>query len=167
MLSGLGGAVMQGMAVGTGSAIAHRWGAGARWVPVGGSAGQAAARALQLLFSDGPMFVCVLPTPAVLSSVCLCWAIHRPAWHAFAGCRAVDAVLGSRHPPPAEAQQAAAEIAASPQEPCSEQARKFTSCMEAFDGDMGPCQQASCGGWLWGEHMGWAAGLEMSVVLLR
>lgn len=80
MLSGLAGTVMQGMALGTGSAMAHR---------------------------------------------------------------AVDAVLGSRHPPPAEAQQAAQQIAAAPSEPCAEQARRFTQCMEAFDGDMGPCQASA------------------------
>eukprot|EP00887_Chlorella_sp_A99_P000445 scaffold17.g445.t1 len=82
MLSGLGGMVMQGMALGTGSAMAHR---------------------------------------------------------------AVDAMLGSRHPEPAQAAQAAQEIAATPNDPCAAQAKKFTQCMEAFDGDMGSCQQARRG----------------------
>lgn len=80
--------------------------------------------------------------------------ITRAAAHTSAHCRnsrfrplalpilltAVDAVMGSRHPPPAEAQQVAQQIAAAPSEPCAEQAKKFTQCMEAFDGDMGPCQ---------------------------
>ncbi|KAL4421123.1 hypothetical protein ABPG77_001518 [Micractinium sp. CCAP 211/92] len=76
MLSGLGGMVAQGMALGTGSALAHR---------------------------------------------------------------AVDSVLGSRHPEPQAATQAAQEIARE-QLPCADQAKAFADCMGWSNGDMGACQ---------------------------
>lgn len=76
MLSGLGATVAQGMAFGTGSAMAHR---------------------------------------------------------------AVDAVLGSRHPQPAEAAQAAQTIVQE-QMPCSDQAKSFSDCMAISNGDMTACQ---------------------------
>lgn len=75
-MAGLAGTVMQGMALGTGSAMAHR---------------------------------------------------------------AVDAVLGSRHPAPAEAQQAAQTIVQD-QMPCSEQAKSFSDCMSLSQGDMEACR---------------------------
>ena len=76
MASGLGGMMMQGMALGTGSAMAHR---------------------------------------------------------------AVDAVMGSRHPAPAEATQAAQTIVQD-QLPCSEQAKSFGECMSMSNGDMEACR---------------------------
>ena len=54
--------------------------------------------------------------------------------------RAVDSVLGSRHPEPAEAQQAAQQIAAQPQEPCSRQAKTFADCMSDSSGDLESCR---------------------------
>lgn len=81
MMAGLGGMVAQGMALGTGSALAHR---------------------------------------------------------------AVDSVLGSRHPEPAAATQAAQEIVKE-QAPCADQAKAFADCMAWANGDMGPCQ-VSVGG---------------------
>ena len=75
-MSGLGATVMQGMALGTGSAIAHR---------------------------------------------------------------AVDAVLGSRHIEPAQAQEAA-ETIVQEQQPCSDQAKRFSDCMLYTEGNMGQCQ---------------------------
>jgi hypothetical protein len=54
--------------------------------------------------------------------------------------RAVDAVMGSRHPEPAEAQQAAQEIV-SGNMPCADQAKSFADCMSWANGDMGACQQ--------------------------
>ncbi|CAK0783322.1 hypothetical protein CVIRNUC_006521 [Coccomyxa viridis] len=77
MLSGLGGMMAQGMALGTGSALAHR---------------------------------------------------------------AVDSVLGSRHPEPAQAQAAAEEIAQRPEEPCSNFAKSFADCMSYNNGDMDSCR---------------------------
>lgn len=77
MLSGLGGMVAQGMALGTGSALAHR---------------------------------------------------------------AVDSVLGSRHPEPAAAVEAASQVAAAPNEPCSRQAKTFTDCMSDTNGDLESCR---------------------------
>ncbi|PSC69207.1 Cox19-like CHCH family [Micractinium conductrix] len=76
MMAGLGGMVAQGMALGTGSALAHR---------------------------------------------------------------AVDSVLGSRHPEPAAATQAAQEIV-NEQQPCAGQAKAFADCMGWSNGDMGACQ---------------------------
>ena len=79
MMSGLGGMVMQGMALGTGSAMAHR---------------------------------------------------------------AVDAVMGSRHPEPQEA-QAAAQTIVQENLPCTEQAKAFSDCMSFANErgyDMGACQ---------------------------
>ena len=76
MMSGLGGMVMQGMALGTGSAMAHR---------------------------------------------------------------AVDAVMGSRHPEPQEA-QAAAQTIVRENQPCTEHAKAFADCMIYANGDMGACQ---------------------------
>ena len=75
-MAGLAGTVMQGMALGTGSAMAHR---------------------------------------------------------------AVDAVLGSRHPVPAEAQQAAQTIVQD-QLPCADQAKGFSDCMSLSHGDMEACR---------------------------
>lgn len=75
-MSGLGGMVVQGMALGTGSAMAHR---------------------------------------------------------------AVDAVMGSRHPAPAEAQQAAQTIVAD-QLPCNDQAKTFSDCMGMSQGDLEACR---------------------------
>ncbi|KDD75864.1 hypothetical protein H632_c465p1 [Helicosporidium sp. ATCC 50920] len=77
MMSGLGGMVVQGMALGTGSALAHR---------------------------------------------------------------AVDSVLGSRHPEPAQAQAAAEQLVAE-KAPCSDQAKLFADCMSWSQGDMDSCQQ--------------------------
>lgn len=56
------------------------------------------------------------------------------------GHRAVDAVLGSRHPEPAAATEAAQQLVAE-NAPCSEQAKAFAECMSYSGGDMGPCQQ--------------------------
>jgi hypothetical protein len=77
MLSGLGGMMAQGMAIGTGSGLAHA---------------------------------------------------------------AIDRVFSSKHPEPAEAAQAAQQIAATPQEPCSTQAKTFMDCMDANNGDMDQCR---------------------------
>lgn len=77
MLSGLGGMVAQGMALGTGSALAHR---------------------------------------------------------------AVDSVLGSRHPDPAQAQQAAEQVAREPDTPCNRQAKTFADCMSDNNGDLESCR---------------------------
>ncbi|BDA47312.1 Uncharacterized protein C6C3.02c [Coccomyxa sp. Obi] len=77
MLSGLGGMVAQGMALGTGSALAHR---------------------------------------------------------------AVDSVLGSRHPEPAQAQAAAEQIAQAPNEPCANFAKTFADCMSDNNGDLEGCR---------------------------
>lgn len=77
MLSGLGGMVAQGMALGTGSALAHR---------------------------------------------------------------AVDSVLGSRNPDPAQAQQAAQQVAEKPDEPCNRQAKNFADCMSESSGDLEACR---------------------------
>ncbi|KAK9836183.1 hypothetical protein WJX81_007396 [Elliptochloris bilobata] len=77
MLSGLGGMVAQGMALGTGSALAHR---------------------------------------------------------------AVDSVLGSRHPEPAQAQEAAAQVAQTPNEPCANFAKTFTDCMSDSNADLEACR---------------------------
>jgi coiled-coil-helix-coiled-coil-helix domain-containing protein 10 len=76
MMSGLGGMVAQGMALGTGSALAHR---------------------------------------------------------------AVDSILGSRHPEPAQAAAAAQEIVAQSM-PCSDQAKGFSDCMGMSGGDMEACR---------------------------
>ena len=54
--------------------------------------------------------------------------------------RAVDSVLGSRNPEPAEAQQAAQQIAQQPQEPCSRQAKTFADCMSDNGGDLEACR---------------------------
>ena len=54
--------------------------------------------------------------------------------------RAVDSVLGSRHPDPAEAQQAAQQVAARPEEPCSRQAKTFADCMSDNGGDLESCR---------------------------
>ncbi|KAL6774409.1 hypothetical protein ACKKBG_A24895 [Auxenochlorella protothecoides x Auxenochlorella symbiontica] len=56
------------------------------------------------------------------------------------GHRAVDAVLGSRHPEPAAATEAAQQLVAE-KAPCSEQAKAFADCMSWASGDMGACQQ--------------------------
>ena len=76
MMSGLAGTVMQGMALGTGSAMAHR---------------------------------------------------------------AVDAVMGSRHPAPAEAQEAAQTIVQD-NLPCGDQAKTFSDCMGMSNGDLEACR---------------------------
>ena len=54
--------------------------------------------------------------------------------------RAVDSVLGSRHPEPAQAQQAAEQLAREPDVPCSRQAKTFADCMADNNGEMGSCQ---------------------------
>jgi hypothetical protein len=54
--------------------------------------------------------------------------------------RAVDSVLGSRHPEPAAATEAAQEIVRE-QQPCAEQAKAFADCMSYQNGDMGLCDQ--------------------------
>jgi hypothetical protein len=54
--------------------------------------------------------------------------------------RAVDSVLGSRHPEPAEAQAAAQQIAAQPQEPCAPFAKTFADCMSDSDGQLEACR---------------------------
>lgn len=56
--------------------------------------------------------------------------------------RAVDAVLGSRYPQPLEATQAAAQVAATPEEPCARRAKSFVDCMsdEANSGDLEACR---------------------------
>ena len=54
--------------------------------------------------------------------------------------RAVDSVLGSRHPEPAQAQQAAEQLAREPDVPCSRQAKTFADCMADNNGEMGACQ---------------------------
>lgn len=56
------------------------------------------------------------------------------------GHRAVDAVLGSRHPEPAAATQAAQELVEE-KAPCHEQAKAFADCMAYSNGEMGQCQQ--------------------------
>lgn len=76
MMSGLAGTVVQGMALGTGSAMAHR---------------------------------------------------------------AVDSVLGSRHPAPEEAHQAAQTIVQD-HLPCGDQAKSFSDCMGLSNGDMEACR---------------------------
>lgn len=53
--------------------------------------------------------------------------------------RAVDSVLGSRHPEPQAATQAAQEIVRE-QQPCADQAKAFADCMGWSNGDMGACQ---------------------------
>jgi len=53
--------------------------------------------------------------------------------------RAVDSVLGSRNPEPAEAQQAAIQVAQS-DEPCNRQAKTFADCMSDNSGDMESCR---------------------------
>ena len=53
--------------------------------------------------------------------------------------RAVDSVLGSRHPEPAEAQQAATQLAQS-DEPCNRQAKTFADCMSDNSGELESCR---------------------------
>jgi len=77
MLSGLGGMVASGMAMGTGSAIAHT---------------------------------------------------------------AINSVFGSRHPDPVQVQQAAEQVATTPNEPCRNQAKTFMDCLSANNGDMDQCR---------------------------
>ena len=54
--------------------------------------------------------------------------------------RAVDAVMGSRHPEPQVAQAAAQELVAQTNSPCGDQAKVFSDCMGWTDGDMEKCQ---------------------------
>lgn len=54
--------------------------------------------------------------------------------------RAVDSVLGSRHPEPVAATEAAQEIVRE-QQPCADQAKAFADCMGWANGDMGACQE--------------------------
>lgn len=56
--------------------------------------------------------------------------------------RAVDAVLGSRYPAPLEATQAAAQVAATADEPCAPRAKSFVACMtdETNSGDLEACR---------------------------
>jgi hypothetical protein len=53
--------------------------------------------------------------------------------------RAVDAVLGSRHATPVEAQQAAQTIVEENM-PCGDQAKAFSDCMSLSNGDMEACR---------------------------
>ena len=54
--------------------------------------------------------------------------------------RAVDSVLGSRHPEPAQAQAAAEQIAQAPNEPCSAFAKTFADCMSDSNGELEACR---------------------------
>lgn len=54
--------------------------------------------------------------------------------------RAVDSVLGSRNPEPAQAQQAAEQIAREPDTPCNRQAKTFADCMSDNNGDLESCR---------------------------
>ena len=54
--------------------------------------------------------------------------------------RAVDSVLGSRNPEPAQAQQAAEQIAREPDTPCNRQAKTFADCMSDNNGDLEACR---------------------------
>lgn len=54
--------------------------------------------------------------------------------------RAVDSVLGSRHPEPAQAQAAAQQIAATPDEPCANFAKTFADCMSDSNGELEACR---------------------------
>lgn len=54
--------------------------------------------------------------------------------------RAVDSVLGSRHPEPAQAQAAAQQIAQEPNEPCHKPAKVFADCMSDSNGDLASCR---------------------------
>ena len=54
--------------------------------------------------------------------------------------RAVDSVLGSRHPEPAQAQAAAEQIARAPDEPCSAFAKTFADCMSDSNGELEACR---------------------------
>lgn len=53
--------------------------------------------------------------------------------------RAVDAVMGSRYPAPAEAQQAAETIVGE-NLPCNQQAKSFSDCMGLSNGDLEACR---------------------------
>lgn len=79
MMAGLGGMMAQGMAIGTGSGLAHA---------------------------------------------------------------AIDRVFSSKHPEPAEAAQAAQQIAAAPaaDEPCRIPAKSFMDCLESNNGEMDSCR---------------------------
>lgn len=85
------------------------------------------------------------------SEAVLCLANHRSAdilMHAGMALgtgsalahRAVDSVLGSRHPDPAEAQQAAEQVAREPDTPCNRQAKTFADCMSDNNGDLEACR---------------------------
>lgn len=54
--------------------------------------------------------------------------------------RAVDSVLGSRHPEPAQATAAAEELVRD-NAPCAEQAKAFADCMSYNNGEMDRCQE--------------------------
>ena len=54
--------------------------------------------------------------------------------------RAVDSVLGSRHPEPAQAQAAAEQIAQAPDEPCAPFAKTFADCMSDSNGELEACR---------------------------
>ena len=54
--------------------------------------------------------------------------------------RAVDSVLGSRNPDPAQAQQAAEQVAREPETPCNRQAKTFADCMSDNNGDLEACR---------------------------
>ncbi len=53
--------------------------------------------------------------------------------------RAVDSVLGSRHPEPAQATAAAEELVKD-NAPCNQQAKVFADCMSDNNGAMEACQ---------------------------
>lgn len=59
----------------------------------------------------------------------------------------MDSVLGSRHPEPAAATQAAQQLVQE-QAPCADQAKAFADCMAWSEGDMGACQVGAGGWWL-------------------
>ncbi len=133
MLSGLGGMVAQGMALGTGSALAHRagearsswewrWaatadGSGWQWVEVHASSrsqpGLLPAR--ETLLHSPVGCAVLLPRPRLLPPaaghlpfVCCCQPVYCHATCA----PAVDSVLGSRHPEPAAATQVGSSCSA-------------------------------------------------------
>lgn len=94
------------------------------------------------------MVKCARRAPSQLPSLpagCVpsCCLPHCP-W--IAAPPAVDSVLGSRHPEPAAATQAAQQLVQE-QAPCADQAKAFADCMAWSEGDMGACQ-VGAGGWL-------------------
>ena len=49
-------------------------------------------------------------------------------------------MLGSRHPEPAQAQAAAQQLAATPDEPCANFAKTFADCMSDSNGELEACR---------------------------